>query len=424
MRVLHLIPYYKPAWKLGGPVRSVSLLCEGLADLGVQVEVLTTNAAGGRDRLDVEVGRSHCLDGVHVTYLHHQRPERYYFTPRLRSLIRQRLDEFDIIHRTGVFTFFNIAASYFPRRARVPFVVSPRGSFMPNAMRRHMVKHLKKAVYARLIERHVVGRAAAVHCTTDMELRALREFFPNASAFVVPNGIDVEGFERLPRPGMLRKRLGISEGSHVFLYVGRLHRHKGLDLSIRALSTLACKGLDLSLIVVGGPEVGSAEEWKDLAKRLNFAHRCHFVGQVDEDRKPLYLADADTLILNSYSENFGISVAEALVCGLPVLISDNVGLADWVSENRAGMVVPQDVACIAQAAQTMVTNRKMFQDAMIGARKAAQVEFGHRVCAGRMLEEYRSIIESGRPLGRVTASRPEDLFMSGPHDVVEGQAAL
>jgi glycosyltransferase involved in cell wall biosynthesis len=422
MRVIHLIPFYKPAWKLGGPVRSVGLLCEGLSDLGVEVEVITTNAAGGHDRLDVAPGSSRIVDGVRVTYLPYRGPSRYYFTPRLSSLIRGRIAECDIVHATGVFSFFNIAVANSLRRTRIPFVVSPRGSFMPNAMRRNIVKHLKKALYTRVIERRVIGKAAAVHCTTPMELRAVRRLFPKVSAFVVPNGIDTAEFDALPRPGTVRERLRIPETDYVFLYLGRLHRHKGLDLSIRALSEVAGKGLEVTLIVAGAAEEGSDKQWRDLAERMKFAHRCRFVGQLNERDKLQYLADADALILNSHSENFGISVAEALVSGLPVLVSDQVGIADWVSENRAGMVVPQEVPLIADAARTMVVNREAFRTAMNSVRGAARSEFGRRACARRMLDQYRSVIETGGLLEPATAGGSENPSTCDPQTISEGRS--
>jgi len=394
LRILHLVSYYKPAWKLGGPVHSVSRLCEGLSKLGAEVEVFTSDSAGFSGKLQVVTGKPSDVDGAKVTYLPTAGYWRLFFTPDLLKLLKRRAREFDIVHVTGSFTFFQLAWSLAARRIKIPFVLSPRGSFMTNAMQRGIWKRVKKTVFLKAVESRVVTRASAVHCVTDMERKAVVKYFPRASTFVVPNGLDISEFDHLPERGRLRQRLGLNEDSFVFLYLGRLHAHKGLDLTVKAFASILRKGHGADLIVAGDPECGTDKEWKDLAKRIEASEHVHFIGHVNGMDKMACFSDADALLLNSYSENFGISVAEALLAGLPVVVSDQAGISDWVIENRAGIVVPQQIARIADAMILMIQSYEHFRTATLKAKFQARQDFDYREVATRMLAQYETILDA------------------------------
>jgi glycosyltransferase involved in cell wall biosynthesis len=395
MRVLHLSSY-KPAWKLGGPVNSVSRLCEGLAALGVDVEVISTDNAGGGTRLDVPLGRPCDVDGVKVTYLKEIGPSMYYFAPQLPFVLHQMLDKFDILHISAFWTFFQVGSAFGRLGSKIPVVLSPRGALMPYAMG---CRGLKKQVYLGLIERPITRKYDAIHCTTEMEREAVRKYFPAVPSFVIPNSLRIEGFRHLPPRGAFRNRLGLPEDRFVFLYLSRIHPLKGLDLTIRALSTARKRGYNVDLLVAGSPHNGSLTPWTDLVAETGVTGYVHFVGHVDANEKLQCLADADAFVLNSHSENFCVSVVEAVASGLPCLISDQIGVADWVSSHNAGLVVPQDANLIAESMMRMVESRESFAGAALKARQAAGDSFDHLAVARRMLKQYEAILSTGHPTG-------------------------
>ncbi len=165
-----------------------------------------------------------------------------------------------------------------------------------------------------------------------------------------------------------------------------------MDLTIRALSAAKKLGCDADLIVAGNPELGSLEPWTNLVRDTGLGGNVHFIGHVNGDEKLQCLVDADAFVRNSYYENFCVAVVEALLCGLPCLISDQTGLADWVSNRGAGIVVPQDERLIAQAMKTLVENRTRFAELAAAARDDAKKTFDHKVVARQMLENYEAII--------------------------------
>jgi glycosyltransferase involved in cell wall biosynthesis len=367
----------------------MSNLCEGLSALGAEVEVFTSDAAGYGDRLDVPIGKPCMVDGVSVTYLWQTGPSKYFWAPALPFLLRRRLHDFDLVHVTAFFTFFQLGSALITLRSGLPLVLSPRGSLMPYAME---CRALKKQVYLGLIERPITRNYDAIHCATEMERQSVLKYFPDVPSFVVPNGLGIEGFRHLPTRGALRHRLGLPDDRFVFLYLSRIHPLKGLDLTIRALSEVRKQGCDTALVVAGSPESGSLGPWIEMAREAGVSEHVHCVGHVNGTEKLQCLADADAFVLNSHSENFCMAVVEALACGLPCLISDQVGLADWVSNRGAGIVVPQDERLIAPAMKTMVENRSRFAQQVAAARDEVEKTFDHKVVARHMLEHYEAIV--------------------------------
>lgn len=393
LRILHLSSY-KPALNLGGPVQSVSRLCEGLVEAGAAVEVFAPDTGGRNGRLDVPLGIPCDVDGVRVTYLKTYGPWRFYCAPDLIRMLSKRGREFDLIHVSAFFSFFHICPLMAPSVSGVPVVLSPRGSLMPNALE---VGRFKKAAYSALIERPLLRKCTAVHCTSDQERIAVEKHMPGVPAFIVPNGLDVREFQTLPNRGTLRENLNIGGGRFIFLFLARLHAHKGLDLTIKALSIARKGGLEMDLIVAGPEELSSDRPWRDQAEQMGLAENVHFIGPVYGKHKLQALADADVFVLNSHSENFGMSIAEALVCGLPVLVSDQTGMCGWIERHNAGLVVPQDVNLIAEAMVQMAKSKELFTKNALEARDAARNEFDHVAVARKMLEQYESVVAKGRP---------------------------
>src|SRR5664280_2321907 len=192
IRILQYTGIYAPAWRFGGPARSISMMCAGLAALGDEVTVFTTNA-GLEDRPEIPIDQVVQRDGVAVHYF----PATFNWmglqSPMLEAAVAKRAGDFDLIHVTGVWQPTSRAAYRAARRAGKPYVCSPRGALGRYSFTQ---KPWKKWPYFWLQERANLNGAAALHFTSRMELEECRRLRLRPDGFVVPNSIDLAAWRR------------------------------------------------------------------------------------------------------------------------------------------------------------------------------------------------------------------------------------
>ena len=164
---------------------------------------------------------------------------------------------------------------------------------------------------------------------------------------MVPNGLDTEEFADLPAKGTFRAQHPEIGDRPIILFLGRLNFKKGLDLLAPAFGQVLAAGHDAHL-VIAGPDDDMADKTRGWLSAAGALERTTFTGTITGDEKLSALADAAMFVLPSYSENFGIAVAEAMACGLPVVISDAVNIWPEVKSAGAGLVGPCDPAATAR----------------------------------------------------------------------------
>lgn len=358
MRILHVVPTYLPARRYGGPIVAVHGLCKALAARGHEVHVFTTNVDGDRT-LDVPVGKPVDLDGVKIRYFASPFP-RLYWSPDMRRMLHTELATFDIVHIHAVYLWTGIAAARAARKAKVPYVISPRGMLVPELIRQK--SRTAKTIWLQLFERRGFAHAAGIHFTSQLEHdEANRIGLPLPHPFVVPNGIDVE-----PRPD-------VPHDANTLLFLGRITWKKGLDRVIAALPAL-----DAKLVIAGNDEEGLTPSLQTLAAQHGVADRVAFVGPVYGTAKNELLARATLFVLMSTSENFGNAVLEALAMETPVVLSPDVGLADEVLRADAGAVGLDAIAPLladnARRAEMGRNGRALVESRFTWPRVAAEME--------------------------------------------------
>lgn len=387
MRILHVIPTYLPAWRHGGPVFAVHGLAKALVRAGHEVEVFTTNIHGD-GRLELPTGVARTLDGVSVTYFPVTFPHRLHRAPAMARALRERIPSFEVVHLHSLFLWPTAAAARAAERARVPYLVAPRGMLVPELFARR--GNVRKRLWLAAVERHTLEHAAALHVTGALEATEARRFGYRLPRVVeVPNGIDLE--DLVPPAGAalspaIAREL---ERGVDLLFLGRVSWKKGLDRLLPALPKLP----GVRLVVAGNDEEALIPRLAAQARELGVAERVRFVGPVAGADKAALLAAARCFVLPSYSENFGNAVLEAMAVGLPVVVTPEVGLAATVAEVDAGRVVPAEPEAWSEAL------RELLGDAALRAelgRRGAQVareRFGWDAIGARIAAIYREIVE-------------------------------
>lgn len=341
VNILHVSYTYSHLAETGGPAVKVRAIAEGLAKRGHAVGVLTVSY--GRRELEQRF-----MGGVEVEYL---RPWFRYRTftiaPGVVPFCMRRLRRFDIVHVYGLYELLGPIVGIFCQRRGIPYVLEPTGMGRPAGRSLG-----KKRLYNALLGRRLVGKAARVIATSEIEQEALlQDGVPEDRLILRRNGVDVSQFDPPPARGRFRARAGIGQNEKVVLFLGRMAPVKNLDMLIEAFASLPGKGERLVLV---GPDEGDGyvDHLKLLAGRLALDGKVHFIGPLYGQEKIEALADADTLVLPSHSESFGMAALEAMACGKPVVITEGCGIAPYVKD-RAGLVVRREKTAIAEGIRTV-----------------------------------------------------------------------
>jgi glycosyltransferase involved in cell wall biosynthesis len=292
-----------------GPAYSVSRLARSLSELQVRVRVQTL--------LPLPEGSD---DGCCVIgYALHPVLPRLGISAEMRRGLGAV--EADVLHNNGVWMMPNIYAGSVARQRGLPLVFSPRGMFsewsLANSRRR------KQVAWWCLGQRRAVAATACFHATSVSEAEDIRRLGFRQPIAVVPNGIDLPdlGSTKPPAEG---------EGRRTTLFLSRVHPKKGIPFLLRAWRRVERRFPDWDLVVAGPDEGGHLSQVQGLAYALAL-ERVRFPGPAYGEHKHTLYRHADLFVLPTYSENFGMVVAEALSFGVPVITTTG---APWQELER------------------------------------------------------------------------------------------
>ena len=347
MKILKVTPYYEPDFHLGGVVRSTSLLCRELVKLGHEVCVYTTQhpSVTTRHPLGVPID----LGGVKVIYFKNRFDGFAFGLDMLRA--SKSVSEFDVVHIVAFWQIFGLPALLQAWRFSVPTVHSPRGSLV--MVRDPSPGAFKHRAFYWMLNHHILKRASAVHFTAELERSDARVLGLRVPSFCLPNAVPVEEFSSLPSRSESRVKLGINDQKPVIAFIGRLDRRKALDMLLRAFSK-ASGPVEEANLFLAGPDGGEKDKLEELIRELGLDQRVRFLGLINSEQRLQILAAADLLTLTSLAENFGNAGAEALAAGVPVLITDQCGVAEGVEEAGVGRVIPVDQDALTRALEEML----------------------------------------------------------------------
>ncbi len=393
MNVLHVIPTYPPAWRYGGPMRSVHGLASAQAAAGDRVSVYTTNL-DGPDVLDVPVAEPVRLDGVEVRYFPVAWPRRLARSPAMARALHGTISGFDVVHLHSVFLWPTLAAARASRLTGAPYVLSPRGMLVRDLIAGR--GRLRKTLWLALFERRTVRDAAAVIVTSELEARELAALDLGAAYVeVVPNGLSREdpaadsGADAAAPPGLP------ADGRPLLLYLGRLSWKKGVDVAIRALAQLPGPP-EARLAIAGNDDEGLRPRLEALAGELGVAERVSFLGEVRGAGKSALLAAASVLVMPSISENFGMAALEAMAAAVPVVLSPGVGLAATVEEAGAGVVCERTPEAFAGAVAGLLAQPEVAREMGERGRRLVAERFSWPAIAASTRLVYECAIASAR----------------------------
>jgi glycosyltransferase involved in cell wall biosynthesis len=398
VHILYVAHGYKPAYHLGGPIWSISALAEGMVARGHSVTVFTTNG-NGEENLDVPTDRVVDVDGVAVRYFRRTEPFReyvpwlkylsqsigYLYTPDLVPAMQAVIDRVDVVHTQMPFVYPTQAAARVAIAHHRPLFYSQRGVFDPSRLR---FRSWKKSLYIRLVERPIMRRATGLVALTPDEIGSFRALGVRTPVHLIPNGIDVDRFRRVPAGGS-PAAVNLPPDHQVILFLARLHETKGADILVEAFIRIAQQHPKALLVLAGNDEQDVLSGLRARIAAANLTDRVIAPGLVTGDAKLDLLARADLFALPSIGEGLSMAILEALASGTPAIISRECNLP-IVEEAGAGAVVNRTVDEFASALSRFLGNEGLRRLASGRAEALARDQFGWGPILDRLEKIYAS----------------------------------
>ncbi|HXG60970.1 MAG TPA: glycosyltransferase [Planctomycetota bacterium] len=378
MRIVHILPAL--GIEASGPVYSVTRLCESLREEGAESQIAITDYVRGLSFPDY----------VKVFPLGFG-PRSLCRSPRMaRWLLTQAVqDRLDVIHSHGLWTMPNVYPGRARRRSNARLVVSPRGTLSPWSLNHHRIR---KRIFWKLLQSQVLERADCLHATSEQEYRDIRALGFTQPICIIPNGIDI------PPP-----RSSPPASPPLLLFLGRLHPKKGVDLLLQAWREVQDTFPDWRLVIAGPDNDGYLATLQALARSLNL-QRIVFPGPLYGDEKLAAYREASLYVLPTHSENFGLTVAEALAAGTPVITTKGAPWAELVREHAGWWIEPTVqslVDCLREALSLPV--ERLIEMGEKG-RQWMERTYSWKTLARRTLSTYQWLLTGGPPPAWVRCS--------------------
>lgn len=394
MRILEVVPHYLPAIRFGGPLQVAHQLGRALVAKGHEVTVCTTDLKEPGARLDVPVGAPVLLDGIRVFYERVRWLERWGFSPGLLPRMADEVSRADLVLVHDHFQFAGWVGTRAARAASRPYVLFPHSSLRRSALRRG--HSWMKAAYVRLLLARAAEEALFVAFNAEEELV---DSFGAERGVVVPNGVDVDGAGEAPTPGAFRRAHPECGGKILFGFLGRLDvRQKGLDALVEAFAKVAAEREDVHLVIAGPTESDGRPVVEELVRRAALELRVTFTGLLGPTEKAEFLRDLDVFTLMSRYEGASIALLEAMAAGVPVLVTDSVGLCGEIGRAGAGFVTRFSPDGLESALRKAL-DAGWRVSAGRNARALVRERFTWDRIAGRLLEEVEARLAGRKTRG-------------------------
>ena len=305
---------------------------------GFKIEVASLDAPDASWVADFPV-RLHALGPVRLGYG---------YSPRFIPWLRAHYREYDVVVVNGIWQFHSFATRRALRGTGTPYCVYTHGMLDPWFKKRYPLKHLKKWLYWPWGEYPVLRDAARVFFTTEEERLLSRQSFRlyRCNESVISFGTSSPGGEPGQQRALFLENFPELKGKRILLFLGRIHEKKGGDLLVEAfrrlLSEMPDASRDWQLVMAGPADNEFALALKSTAERIGLAGRITWTGMLGGDLKWGAFHAAEVFALPSHQENFGVAVAEALACGVPVLLSNRVNIWREVETAGAGLIESDD----------------------------------------------------------------------------------
>lgn len=350
----------------GGPSRSVPMLVKGLAELGAEVTLMTQwSEKMNTHALDETTAKMYVLDS--------------FKEDEIEAFIRK--GKFDIVQLQGMWDLRYHKLAKICRRLNIPYIETPRGMLEPWSLAQ---KKWKKRLALWLYQMNDLNHAACIYTTAEDEARNVKALGVKAPCAVIPNGIEVDSYKCRTSMDGVKKQV---------LFLSRIHVKKGIELLIEAWARIVEDFPGWSLLIVGNGEADYVESLRNKVKEHGVGESVTISEPVFGEAKVKLYQSSALFVLPSYSENFGMVIAEAMSCGVPVITTR---YCPWeiLNETGTGWCIDLSVDNLTDTLrQAMGMNADILYEMGQKASLLVSEKFDYRSVAKKTMEMYKLIID-------------------------------
>ena len=378
MKILQVIPRFNPS--LGGGVDVVYNISKYLTLHGHDVTIATTDYL-----FDADYAQS--LESIGVKVL----PFKHLFncclfipSPGLKGWCNQHVGDFDVVHLNGTRSYQNSVIMKYAIRAKIPIVLQAHGSIM-RIVERKSIKWLYDQFWGKKLYASASAFLALSNSEADMHWMM---GIPRKKIYIVPNGVDLTCFATLPPKGTFRRKYSITDNEKIVLYLGRLHKSKGLDLLVEAFADLSLKHDHVRLVFVG-PDGGFKNDILVLAAKRNIMKKIQFTGIVSERDKYAAFIDSDVFVTPKFY-GFPITFAESCACGLPIVTTNAGDYLDWI-DGKTGLSTKYTGLDISGAMEKILMDPDLSKTFRNNCKSVVKSDFNWEIIAKKVAMVYKGL---------------------------------
>lgn len=376
MKILHITPYLNSAY--GGPPQAIKSMVDVALSNGHDVQVYST-ASGWKnsDLIDYSFKQAHTNKIYHIFNLNF--PAFWFHSKDLTTQLKSIAHDIDLFHLHIPFTAPFYHATEIALKLGIPYVASLHGLLDQWSMAQ---KYWKKIPYYHLFEKTKLMSASALHVTSTLEEINVSKLGLMAPIENIPLSVPT-----------LSLITSLTKHKALLLFIGRLHPVKSIPTILQAIKILSDEGITVTFDIAGaGPQ--SYEIY--LKKLINYyciESLITWHGHVDALKKQELYKKCNVFTMPSLHENFGLAAAEAMSAGIPVILSDNVGIAPDVQEWGAGFIIPTGNAiALAKSVKKMIQSNNIETMGFL-AKDLVNTKYNPIIFSNKLMGMYDRIMQ-------------------------------
>lgn len=385
MKILHVIPSVDLG--SGGPAEGLKQLCAIYKMGGHEIEVASLDSPEYAQKCEFPAKVHGLGPGWGI----------YGYSRKAAPWFKANIRRYDVVFINCIWQYNAVAAYLGLRGTGIPYAVFTHGMLDPYFKHRFPLKHVKKAIYWHLVLQKILHDAEMILFTCEEEKILARQSFPRYRVHetVVPYGTFGPECDTASAAEEFLSRWPRLRGKRLAISMGRIHPKKAIDTLIEAFASTLAKDTAWNLVIAGPDEVGWQKKLEELADRLGIADRITWTGMLKGKLKWGAFMASEVFVLPSHQENFGIVVAEALACGLPVILSDKVNIWREIVSYWAGLTGQDTIEGTANSLRRWSElTAEEIAGVRIRGRKCFDELFNFNVTAMKVLENLERVAQS------------------------------